>query len=71
MRIAYHGRREQPASGHLYCPSPVALARRSDFLVVAVPGGAETEHMVGEEVLRALGPAGFLVNVARGSVVAC
>ena len=49
--------------------SAVDLARRSDVLVVAVPGGPSTENLVDAEVLRAIGPVGFLVNIARGSVV--
>lgn len=49
--------------------SAVELARRSDVLVVAVPGGPATENLVDAEVIRALGPEGFLVNIARGSVV--
>jgi lactate dehydrogenase-like 2-hydroxyacid dehydrogenase len=45
------------------------LARSSDYLVLACPGGAGTRHLVNAEVLEALGPQGFLVNIARGSVV--
>lgn len=45
------------------------LARRVDVLVVAVPGGPATEGLVDVGVLRALGPDGYLVNIARGSVV--
>jgi lactate dehydrogenase-like 2-hydroxyacid dehydrogenase len=45
------------------------LARWSDFLVVIVPGGAATRHLIDAAVLDALGADGFLVNVARGSVV--
>ena len=41
----------------------------SDFLVVITPGGAATRKLIDAEVLRALGPGGYLVNVARGSVV--
>src|SRR5690606_32520468 len=44
-------------------------AERSDLLFVACPGGAATRHLVDAEVLRALGPDGYLVNIARGSVV--
>jgi lactate dehydrogenase-like 2-hydroxyacid dehydrogenase len=47
----------------------VELACASDVLVVLTPGGADTHHLVDEAVLDALGPDGFLVNVARGSVV--
>lgn len=49
--------------------SAVELARRSDVLVIAVPGGASTVNLVDAEVIRALGPESFLVNIARGSVV--
>ena len=34
-----------------------------------MPGGPQTHHLVNAPVLRALGPAGFLVNVSRGTVV--
>ena len=33
------------------------------------PGGLGTRHLINTEVLKALGPRGFLINVARGSVV--
>ena len=46
-----------------------ALAANVDFLVVITPGGAGTKHLINAEVLQALGPRGFLINVARGSVV--
>ena len=46
-----------------------ALARWSDFLIVATPGGAGTRHLIGAAVLDALGPHGFVVNVSRGSVL--
>jgi hydroxypyruvate reductase len=50
-------------------PSLLALAGWADFLVLITAGGAGTRHLVNAEVLDALGPRGFLVNVARGSVV--
>jgi len=46
-----------------------ALARAADYLVVIVPGGEQTRHLIDGRVLRALGPQSFLINVARGSVV--
>ena len=55
--------------GWTYHASPVGLARACDVLVVLTPGGAGTERLVDAEVLDALGPDGYLVNVARGSVV--
>jgi lactate dehydrogenase-like 2-hydroxyacid dehydrogenase len=49
--------------------SLLALARESDYLVVCAPGGASTRHIIGAEVMAALGPEGTLVNIARGSLV--
>ncbi|WP_238350136.1 2-hydroxyacid dehydrogenase [Pseudomonas sp. SWRI154] len=46
-----------------------ALARVADHLVVVVPGGPKTRHLIDRQVMRALGPTSFLINVARGSVV--
>ena len=45
------------------------LATWADVLVAALPGGDQTYHAVNRQVLRALGPNGLFVNVARGSVV--
>jgi lactate dehydrogenase-like 2-hydroxyacid dehydrogenase len=67
--ISYHNRRERGDVPYAYAASPAALAARVDVLVVAASGGAESHHLVDAEVLGALGPDGFLVNVARGSVV--
>ena len=69
MQIAYHSRRPVAGSPFRHYPSLVELAKNSDFLVVITPGGKETFHLINEEVMRALGPKGILVNVARGSVV--
>jgi len=69
MEIAYHNRSPRPESPYAYLPSVKALAEWSDFLVIATPGGAGTRHLVDAEVLDALGPKGFLINIGRGSVV--
>ncbi len=69
MELRYHNRRPVPDTKMAYEASLLELARWSDFLVVIVPGGAATHHLVNAAVLDALGPEGFLVNVARGSVV--
>jgi lactate dehydrogenase-like 2-hydroxyacid dehydrogenase len=67
-RIAYHSRSPKDVVW-AYHSSPVALAEASDVLVVLTPGGADTQHLVDAAVLDALGPDGYLVNIARGSVV--
>ncbi|KAG1196965.1 hypothetical protein G6F35_012892 [Rhizopus arrhizus] len=69
MSVGYFNRRARPETGYTYFDTPRALAAASDFLVVATPGGAGTRHLVNAEVLDALGPDGYLVNIARGSVV--
>ncbi len=67
--ITYHSRSEKPGVAYGYAASPRELAAACDVLVVTASGGPESEHLVDAEVLDALGPDGFLVNVARGSVV--
>jgi D-3-phosphoglycerate dehydrogenase / 2-oxoglutarate reductase len=69
MPIAYHTRTPRPDSGLTHMPGVMQLAEWADILLVAVPGGAGTRHMVDARVLAALGPEGFLVNIGRGSVV--
>jgi lactate dehydrogenase-like 2-hydroxyacid dehydrogenase len=69
MDIAYHARTQRDDVDYRYYDDPVALARDVKVLVVAVPGGAATRGLVGRDVIDALGPAGYLVNVSRGSVV--
>ncbi len=45
------------------------MAEHCDYLIVTCVGGEETKHLVNKEVLQALGEEGYLINVARGSVV--
>jgi lactate dehydrogenase-like 2-hydroxyacid dehydrogenase len=68
ISIAYHNRSQKDVA-YRYYPSLVEMARAVDILVVVIPGGDETRHLVNAEVLEALGPDGILVNVARGTVV--
>ncbi|WPB58142.1 2-hydroxyacid dehydrogenase [Xylophilus sp. GOD-11R] len=69
MEVAYHNRRPAEGSSLRYVDSLVELARWCDFLVLTVSGGADTRHLIDAGVLEALGPKGFLINVARGTVV--
>jgi len=69
MDIRYHNRRPVMDTSIAHEPSLVELARWCDFLVTIVPGGAATQHLVNDAVLDALGTKGYLINVARGSVV--
>ena len=67
--ISYHNRRPVAGSPFTYVASAVELAGAVDVLVVAAAGGDGTRHLVDADVIAALGPEGYLVNVARGSVV--
>lgn len=69
MEIGYHNRTPKEGVPHRYFGDLKSLAAWADFLILAAPGGAATKHLVGAEVLDALGPRGFLVNIGRGSVV--
>jgi lactate dehydrogenase-like 2-hydroxyacid dehydrogenase len=67
--ISYHNRRRVEGSTYRYVESPVELARGVDVLVVAAAGGSDTRKLVDAAVIDALGVDGYLVNIARGSVV--
>jgi lactate dehydrogenase-like 2-hydroxyacid dehydrogenase len=67
--VSYHGRRAQPEVPWTFEPDLAALAGRVRALILCLPGGAETEGLIGADVLQALGPDGILVNISRGSVV--
>src|SRR5205823_9969179 len=68
MKIRYHNRRRKDAP-YAYDPDPATLAKNSDVLLVVTPGGEQTTKLVNAKVLDALGPKGYLVNIARGSVI--
>jgi lactate dehydrogenase-like 2-hydroxyacid dehydrogenase len=67
--ISYHNRKPVPDSPYTYVESAVELARGADVLIVAAAGGNATRHLVDGAVLDALGADGYLINIARGSVV--
>ncbi|HXM83463.1 MAG TPA: 2-hydroxyacid dehydrogenase [Burkholderiales bacterium] len=68
MNIRYHNRRKKDVP-YPYDPDPVTLAKNSDVLMIVTPGGAETHKLVSTKVLDALGPEGYVVNIARGSII--
>ena len=68
MTIRYHNRNKKSVP-YPYDPDPVTLAKNSDVLMVVTPGGPETQKLVNAKVLDAVGPQGYVVNIARGSVI--
>jgi lactate dehydrogenase-like 2-hydroxyacid dehydrogenase len=69
MAIAYTDLSQKPEVNYRYYASLLELAANTDFLVAAAFGGPTTHNLVNAEVLEALGPEGFLINIARGSLV--
>jgi hydroxypyruvate reductase len=69
MDVRYHSRRPVGDVSWKHEPSLIELAKWADFLIVITAGGPQTRHLINAPVLDALGPDGFLVNVARGSVM--
>lgn len=69
LEIAYHNRRPRADLPYRYMDALEPLAAWSDYLVVACPSSPETRHRVDAGVLKALGPQGILVNIARGAII--
>lgn len=69
MSVSYHNRRPRSDVSYTYCATVGELASSSDFFIVATPGGTGTHSLVDKNVLDALGPDGFIVNIARASVI--
>ena len=69
MTIAYYNRTERDDVPYPYYASAETLAEACDVLALTCPGGDATQNMIDEDVLKALGPKGYLINIARGSVV--
>ena len=69
VEVLYHGRGRQAGVPYAYHPTVLSLAQACDVLIAITPGGEGTKHLIDTEVLKALGPEGILINVARGSVV--
>lgn len=69
LKLAYHNRRPAADADIPYFASLIELAENVDILLSVLPGGAATHHLIGRQVLEALGPEGILINIGRGSVV--
>lgn len=69
MTIVYHGPRSRPELPYRFYADLAAMAGDVDYLVIAVPGGPATRHLVDARIIAALGSKGAIINIARGSVV--
>ena len=69
LRIVYQGPSKKSDVSWPYFKDPVDLAKESDLVIAACPGGEATRGLVSRAVIEAIGPKGTFVNIARGSVV--
>ena len=69
LRIVYQGPNQKGDLSWPYFKDPVELAKQSDLVIAACPGGEATRGLVSRAVIEAIGPKGTFVNIARGSVV--
>src|ERR1700755_1476229 len=67
--VVYHTRNPAAGVSYKHYPDLIEMAKAVDTLVVIVPGGASTNKMINAEVMKALGPRGVIINVARGTVI--
>jgi lactate dehydrogenase-like 2-hydroxyacid dehydrogenase len=67
--VVYHSRNPAPGVSYKHYPDLIEMAKAVDTLVIIIPGGAATANLINADVLKALGPRGVVINVARGSVV--
>src|ERR1700748_1214119 len=67
--VVYHTRKPADGVSYQHYPDLIEMAKAVDTLVVIVPGGASTTRMINADVMKALGPRGVIINVARGTVV--
>ena len=68
VEIAYSGPNKKSLP-YTYYPDVQELAKACDILFLACPATPDTDNMINAKVLEALGPSGYLINIARGSVV--
>jgi lactate dehydrogenase-like 2-hydroxyacid dehydrogenase len=67
--VVYHSRKAADGVSYKHYPDLIEMAKAVDTLVVIIPGGPATAKMINADVMKALGPRGVIINVARGSVV--
>ncbi len=67
--IVYHSRKPAADVSYKHYPDLTTMAKDVNVLIAIIPGGPATKNIINADVLKALGPNGVLINVARGSVV--
>src|SRR6202142_1293212 len=67
--VVYHSRNPAKGVSYKHYPDLIEMAKAVDTLILIVPGGPATANMINADVMKALGPRGVIINVARGTVV--
>ena len=67
--VVYHSRNPAAGVSHQHYPNLIEMATAVDTLIVITPGGAATANMINADVMKALGPRGVIINLARGTVI--
>jgi lactate dehydrogenase-like 2-hydroxyacid dehydrogenase len=67
--VVYHSRKPAEGVSYKHYPDLIEMAKAVDTLILILPGGAATAKMVNADVMKALGPRGVIINVARGTVI--
>jgi lactate dehydrogenase-like 2-hydroxyacid dehydrogenase len=67
--VVYHSRKPADGVSYKHYPDLIEMAKAVDTLILILPGGPSTANMINADVLKALGPRGVVINVARGTVV--
>lgn len=70
MKVVFHNRSQVSGLGFPATQLPLSeVLAQADFVVLAVPGGGASRHLIGAPELAAMKRDGFLINIARGDVV--
>jgi hydroxypyruvate reductase len=67
--VAYTNRSKYDELPYRYEPDLAKLVEWCDVLMIAVRAGKETQHIIDADMLKKLGPNGYVVNISRGSVI--
>lgn len=69
MEVIFHNRSIVADPGLPARQAPLDQVLAADIVVVAVPGGAETHHLINAGTLRHMRPDAIFINISRGDVV--
>ncbi|MGB1234717.1 MAG: 2-hydroxyacid dehydrogenase [Planktomarina sp.] len=69
MKVVFHNRSQKQIEGCTQLGSLNEVMAAADVIVLAIPGGPATAHMINADAIAAMQPHAFLVNIARGDVM--